>query len=162
MARRGLSGQLNMFDFFRELEAQSPQAGEIEMVSLMPEDEDTSVAEDVLAVEEMRVNQPELLTEEPVVEFELVAEEESVTEEQPIIAETIAVQEPIDRPVMHRTYVTDSGTIEIAYINYSKVRLCEPKKAPVVKEFETSKEAVDYYVEQMQKLEELYGDEETE
>lgn len=136
MARRGLSGQLNMFDFFRELEAASPQAGEVEMVSLMPERE------------------PEA---EETPKFAEIPD----VEETPKSAEISNAQET-SKPAMHRTYATGNGTVEIAYIDYSKVRLCEPGKEPVIKEFATTKEAVDYYVEQMQKFEKLYGDEEAE
>ena len=64
-----------------------------------------------------------------------------------------------DRPVMQRTYKTKQGTVEIAYINYSKVRMSMPGQEVEIKEFASSKEAVDYYVEQMQKLEELYSKE---
>ena len=43
MARRGMTGQLNMFDFFRELETNIPQDGELEMVSLMPSFEEDEI-----------------------------------------------------------------------------------------------------------------------
>ena len=39
MAKKNLAGQLNMFDVFRELENNMETAGEVEMVSLMPETE---------------------------------------------------------------------------------------------------------------------------
>ena len=152
MARKGLTGQLNMFDFFREWEAASPQAGEIEMVSLMPLEESEAIVEEVESVEE----------QEPIAEVV-----ELVEEPEPIIEEVKPAYEPKpstpqgtgDRPVMHRSYTTQQGIIEIAYINYSKVRISEPGKSPKITEFETSKEAVDYYVEQMQRLEELYDEE---
>lgn len=148
MARRGLSGQLNMFDFFRELEAASPQAGEVEMVSLMPE-------------REPEAEETPKFAEIPDVEETPDAAEIPDVEETPKSAEISNAQET-SKPAMHRTYATGNGTVEIAYIDYSKVRLCEPGKEPVIKEFATTKEAVDYYVEQMQKFEKLYGDEEAE
>lgn len=160
MARRGLSGQLNMFDFFRELEAASPQAGEVEMVSLMPErepePEETPKSTEISDVEET----PDATGIPNAQETSNVAEIPDV-EETPDAAEISNAQES-SKPAMHRTYATGNGTVEIAYIDYSKVRLCEPGKEPVIKEFATTKEAVDYYVEQMQKFETLYGDEEAE
>lgn len=190
MARKGLSGQLNMFDFFRELEALSPQAGELEMVSLMPVEEpeieaEPTVeegpeveAEPMLEVEPIVEVGPEVLVEaeveaepevEPIVEVEpeVVIETEQKEEVEEVelvelVEETeakITSEEVSDRPAMRRVYATPQGTIEIAYINYNKVRITEPGKSPVITEFEASKEAVDFYVEQMQNLEDLYGEE---
>lgn len=105
MARRGMTGQLNMFDLLYSQEATS---GEVEMVSLVPDFE-----------------------EEP--EIEEIRESEDVA--------------------MSRTYVVNHEQIEIAYINYNKVRITIGDKAPILKEFASSKEAVDYYVEQMQEYE---------
>ena len=113
--------------------------------------------------------EPEIVPE-PVVEVKketkldvspTVVKERKVTE--PTIEEK-PVRKPgknlrKDRPVMQRTYKTKQGTVEIAYINYSKVRVSMPGQEVEIKEFASSKEAVDYYVEQMQKLEELYSKE---
>ena len=163
MARKGLTGQLNMFDFYREWEAASPQAGEIEMVSLMPGDEPEAEA-----VKPEVAWEPVVEIVEPEVESEPVVEQhieviEQMMDDVPIeeVSDFEVAQEPvlvsIDSPVMHRTYTTPQGTIEIAYINYSKVRISEPGKSPQIKEFGTSKDAVDFYVDQMQRFEELYG-----
>ena len=174
MARKGLTGQLNMFDFFREWEAVSPQAGEIEMVSLMPGDEPEDEAGGVEeAFEPDGVFEPveEVLKPEiEVKQVEEVLKPEIEVKQVEEVSEPELVSEPIEevdrpeeetrtgeRPVMQRIYATQQGAIEIAYINYSKVRIIEPGKSPQIKEFETSKEAVDFYVEQMQRYEELYG-----
>ena len=58
-----------------------------------------------------------------------------------------------ERPVMCRSYETGGKTIEIAYINYNKVRIVKDGEEPEIYEFDSSKEAVDYYVQRMQELE---------
>lgn len=183
MARRGLTGQLNMFDFFRELETNIPQNGELEMVSLMPDFE-----EEPVVVENKIENQPSESNKEikntnnkktktgtrkkaassieEIVNLKAENEEVIETKKESEILEveetplpSISIDNSHQRPVMQRTYSTKQGVVEIAYINYSKVRMCEPGKEPKITEFASSKEAVDFYVEQMQKLEELYGEE---
>lgn len=129
MARRGMSGQLNMFDFFNSLDAGAP--GEVEMVSLVPSFEEPEVEENL--------EQDEVLEVE---EIQLVIEEESA----PVLQEDVTV-------AMSRSYEQDGKRIEIAYINYNKVRIRKGDEIPIIKEFASTKEAVDYYVEQMQELE---------
>lgn len=58
-----------------------------------------------------------------------------------------------EKVAMSRRYVVDGLSVEIAYINYNKVRIKKGEDAPILKEFPSSKEAVDYYVEQMQEYE---------
>ena len=164
MARRGMTGQLNMFDFFRELESNSPQNGELEMVSLMPSFEEDEIPVSSVEHEPM----PEVVKEENTKNTEAIEtkKELEIFEESEVIQElkqstytSVNIDTSHDRPVMQRTYTTKQGIVEIAYINYSKVRVSGPGQETEIKEFASSKEAVDYYVEQMQKLEELYGKE---
>ena len=54
---------------------------------------------------------------------------------------------------MCRQYVIDGRQLEIAYINYNKVRITREGQEPEVHVFESSKDAVDYYVQKMQELE---------
>lgn len=127
-----------MFELFHSLDHAS--AGEVEMVSLMPSFE-----------------------EEPVVEETPAAEESAVVEETPVVEETSqevkAVELPVetqvgaDKPVMSRTYEVQGEKIEVAYLNYNKVRITKAGKEPEVKVFSSSKEAVDYYVLMMQEWE---------
>lgn len=132
MARKGMTGQLNMFDFFQSLDENA--SGEVEMVSLMPsfEEEETELVEEPAPVEET----------EPV-------EEPVPVEEPATLDEEI---QPRDSAVMSRCYEVDGEKFEIAYLNYNKVRIIRGKDAPVIKEFASSKEAVDYYVQQMQEM----------
>lgn len=129
MARRSMTGQLNMFDFFNSMDSGAP--GEVEMVSLVPNfDEELE-----------QVEVPKSVMEPEVVEVpvQVVEKPQEVWE-----AEKVA---------MYRSYEIDGKKIEIAYINYNKVRITRGNEAPIVKEFASTKEAVDYYVEQMQELE---------
>ena len=161
MARRGMTGQLNMFDFFRELETNIPQDGELEMVSLMPSFEEdeipvssvksepmSEVSKILKTIENNKINESEKELE--------ILDEETVREPESKYVSSVYTDNSNDSPVMQRTYATKKGTVEIAYMNYSKVRVTKPGQEVQIREFASSKEAVDYYVEQMQKLEETY------
>lgn len=144
MARRGMAGQLNMFDFFS---AEGNSLGEVEMVSLMPSMEEAPV-----------VAEESVVVEEPVeVEEPVVVEAPAVVEEKPIKKKTRTkvVQKRKDdgKVAMSRDYEVNGEKIEIAYLNYNKVRICKGNNEPEIHTFECSKDAVDYYVTKMQELE---------
>lgn len=183
MARKSMTGQLNMFDLWKELD--DTPMGEVEMVSLMPWDEpkaaDESKAadepEEVVESEEVEVKSVEVENAPPVEESPEEAEPlqvEDIPEEAeppqpegiPEEVEVSQMEDKIDkkprkrekkvvkeRPAMRRLYEVDGKQIEIAYINYNKVRITREGEAPEVKVFENSKDAVDYYVQKMQELE---------
>ena len=140
MARRGMTGQLNMFDFFRSLDSGSQ--GEVEMVSLVPEFEEEGEVE----IESDVLPEPEA---ETGAEVEIVPEPEDAPEPE---AATVFEAET-EKVAMSRQYEISGKKIEIAYINYNKVRITKEDGAPIIKEFTSTKEAVDYYVEKMQELE---------
>jgi len=140
MARRTMTGQLNMFDFFSSLD--ESEVGEVEMISFGPnfdEEPETEVVEE----REVEESQPEVMEES-----QLEAVEEPEVEEPQIIKSSD------EQVAMSRTYIIDGTTLEIAYINYNKVRITRGNEMPEIKVFESSKEAVDYYVEKMQEYEE--------
>lgn len=166
MARRGLSGQLHMFDFFRELENTAPLDGEVEMVSLMPayeepEQADQSEQENLrkqkVLREQKTPSKQESFTEQEVPSKQKSSTEQVVLEKQEVLSERGA-DDKQERPVMQRIYKTPQGTMELAYLNYSKIRIRRPGQGEEIKEFDTSKEAVDYYVGMMQTLEEGIGE----
>lgn len=161
MARRGVNGQLNMFDFIKSLE--TVPEGEVEMVSLMPAE-----TEPEEIVSELPAAEPEVTVSELQEELEMEATAQEVNESvQPEAVAQVEKQEKIsvdklepvkvvvkpETPVMSRSYEQDGETIEIAYLKYNKVRIQRGNKEPEIKVFGSSKEAVDYYVEQMQELE---------
>lgn len=180
MARKSLTGQLNMFDFFKNLE-DSPM-GEVQMVSLMPEEfpeeeepvaaaepeviqtkEETSTPEVVIKPKTKPVSKkPRKTKKSEPVQVESVQEaiaQEEVSKEVVVEEEVQAPKKPIqlelskERPVMSRQYEIDGKQIEIAYINYNKVRILKSGEESEIWEFSSSKEAVDYYVQKMQELE---------
>ena len=86
--------------------------------------------------------------------FDDEPENESEDVGQPEVVEEPQIQKSSDEQVaMSRTYIIDGITYEIAYINYNKVRITRGDATPEIKVFDSSKEAVDYYVEQMQMFE---------
>lgn len=148
MARKSLVGQLNMFDFYN---VDGP-TGEVEMVSLMPEvEEEAPVVEEIPQVEDVpqtvETSQVEAVEE---TKETIEAKETSVVVKKPRVEKTSST---LEKPAMSRTYNKDGQTIEIAYINYNKVRITKGKAEPEVFVFGSSKEAVDFYVEKMQELE---------
>lgn len=132
MARRSVTGQLNMFELLNSLDNES--AGEVEMVLLMPSFEEEPV-------------------EEPVVEEISIQEESSTVEITSNEKHSTEIQVETDKPVMSRTYEVDGEKIEVAYLNYNKVRITRGSKMSEVKVFSSSKEAVDYYVLMMKEWE---------
>ena len=138
-----------MFEFFNSMDGVEP--GEVEMVSLVPDFDEPEVMEvpEVVIIE--KIQEPEI---EEIEEIEEPAIEEI---EEPQVEEAVPVvekrKESGDKVAMSRIYEVDGKRIEIAYINYNKVRITRGKEAPIIKEFASTKEAVDYYVEQMQEFE---------
>ena len=120
MSKKSLSGQLNMFEYFRDLENASAK-GETEMVSLMPQS---------IPVPEAKAK-PE-------------AESESEPEISKIDASQIA---------MHKCRTDSSGKVisEITYVNYNKVILFK-EGVRWEFQFDNSKEAVDFYVDELMRL----------
>ena len=132
MSKKSLSGQLNMFEYFRDLENASAK-GETEMVSLMPQS--------------IPVPGPKAKSE-PGAKSEPEAKSDTKTELVPEISEIDDSQ-----IAMHKCRTDSRGKVisEITYVNYNKVILF---KEGVTREFQfdNSKEAVDFYVDEMMKL----------
>lgn len=120
MARRSMAGQLNMFDFWDNL-VQPEDGVEVQMVSLIPE-------------------------EEPKQERAEETEQEAVVAQKATLPETA--------PVMQKQVLNPDGSIkaEVAYYNYNKVCVKRENEQAEWREFDNSKEAVDYYIEEMLKL----------
>ena len=126
MSKKSLSGQLNMFEYFRDLENASAK-GETEMVSLMPQS---------------------IPVPGPKAKSEPEAKSDTKTELAPKISEIDDSQ-----IAMNKCRTDSRGKVisEITYVNYNKVILF---KEGVTREFQfdNSKEAVDFYVDEMMKL----------
>lgn len=147
MSRKGLSGQLSMFDFWG---AQAGD-GEVEMVSLMPEPE-----EQVEVPAEIEPEVPDNASAE--VEAEVVVAEASVEKipEKQVNREKRRkpVVESGESPVMHSEKRDSRGKVlaEISYLNYNKVFLRREGEEGETFQFDNSKEAVDFYIAEMLKL----------
>lgn len=122
-----MTGQLNMFEILNGLDEYMP--GEVEMVSLVPDFKDETEI----------VQEPETI-EEPVSEEKTEVVDELEDEKSP---KCINV-------AMSRVFVMKGKKVEIAYINYNKVRITTEGEETIIKEFDSTKEAVDYYVEKIQ------------
>lgn len=169
MARRSMAGQLNMFDFWDNL-VQPEDGAEVQMVSLIPEEEPKQ--ERAEEVDEAEVVEADFKQEEAVpekkVQEELVTQKVTLPEEEKSEnndAETLSVdKESISRlpenleseaiPVMQKQVLNPDGSIkaEVAYYNYNKVCVKRENKPAEWRGFDNSKEAVDYYIEEMLKL----------
>lgn len=189
MAKKNLAGQLNMFDVFRELENNMETAGEVEMVSLMPETEPAVKHDDSVKSQKKSASDHKQedgyvyennIVEDNIVEndiFELtiagmdidenkIAEnriaENKIAENK--IAEDIIEEidmqeheihkdatEKISDVAMHREKHDADGNViaEISYINYNKVLIRRKGHDDILKCFDNSHDAVDYYVENM-------------
>ena len=126
MAKKNLNGQLSMFDYFRNLENDVPLDGEVEMVSLMPDD---------IAVEEEETRTDDAA--EPA-EPEKIAELKKAAEQQNGDGD-IAMKYEVK---------TSDGNIRDAvyYLNYNTVVIIE-NGIKRKQKFNNSKEAVECYIE---------------
>lgn len=126
MAKKNLNGQLSMFDYFRNLENDVPLDGEVEMVSLMPDD---------IAVEEEETRTDDAA--EPA-EPEKMAELKKAAEQQNGDGD-IAMKYEVK---------TSDGNIRDAvyYLNYNTVVIIE-NGIKRKQKFDNSKEAVECYIE---------------
>lgn len=123
MAKKNLAGQINMFDVFRDLEKNAETSGKVEMVSLVPE-------------------------REPVSETDVeIAPEKNETFGN---VDGCGIKKNSDI-AMHREKRDAYGDIvaEISYINYNKVLIRRKGHEDILKSFDNSYDAVDYYVSNM-------------
>ena len=180
MARRSMAGQLNMFDFWDNL-VQPEDGGQVQMVSLIPEEEPktddtgkTSETEGVEADFKQKETVPEKkVQEEPVTQKAVLPEAETfetvdagTTGMNLKLGETVqekqVQEEPVTQkatlqetaPVMQKQVLNPDGSIkaEVAFYNYNKVCVKRENEPEEWREFDNSKEAVEYYMEEMLKL----------
>lgn len=160
MPKKQFAGQLNMFDFFQsENYNEDGSLMEGEMVSLIPEDFSPEKSEIV-------DQPPENIKSEMKVSEKKEPKKESI-EKQPIEKQPIEKQ-PIEKHpqkehtkdakniVMGHHFKDASGKhYRVAYVNYKEVLLEEGKDTDGVHSFETTQEAVSFYVDQLNRLQEL-------
>lgn len=169
MAKKDTNGQMNMFDFF---------GGDVQMVSLMPDDE---FIDDAIGAGfsggfddfDMEVSMPKDIPEEENFKAEAETKEEEFKAEAEVEVtpkkkeKKVVVKEsaPIDqgykmtvkdrnKPVMYRCFSLSGNTVDatIAYLDYNRVYIKEPGQSPVCYQFASSKGAVNYYVDKMNEM----------
>lgn len=140
MAGKGLSGQLDLFDLFRDSDR---PAGEVQMVSLMPgegeKEPDPAETEAVSAGPNgQKAAEKETAFAGP--------KGQKAAEKEAAFAGAKSVE-----PVMHREFLDAQGNViaEISYLDYNKVYYRNPEEKGKLVSFDNSKEAVDFYIEQM-------------
>ncbi|MBO5657654.1 MAG: hypothetical protein J6R94_05675 [Agathobacter sp.] len=168
MARKHLNGQLNIFDLLNNWEG--PAMGEeVEMVSLMPELEEE--IEPAVVPEENQ--EPQIVQEESSKPTEsktrvpktratkVQAQAPQSWETQIPEPQVLTSQAPEmkrkptnfnEKVIMHRKFQAKDKEIDIAYLSYNKVRIRTTGEEDRIMEFVSSKEAVDYYVDRIQAL----------
>lgn len=164
MARRSMAGQLNMFDFWDNL-VQPEDGGQVQMVSLIPEEEpkqERAEEVDEETAQEEPVAQKAVLPEAET--FETVdagttgmdlkpgeTVQEKQVQEEPVTQKAVL---PETAPVMQKQVLNPDGSIkaEVAFYNYNKVCVKRENEPEEWREFDNSKEAVEYYMEEMLKL----------
>jgi hypothetical protein len=145
MKRRSMDGQLNMFDFWSQL-TPPEDGGEVQMVSLMPEEaDDTEPGED---------GDSQTDGIESMGDVYVPPEHAESVEDVDVPPERARSWNPSEAPVMHRESRNADGTIkaEISFYNYNRVCVKRQNEEAVWKNFDNSKDAVDYYMEEMLKL----------
>ena len=145
MPKKQFAGQLNMFDFFQsENYNEDGSLMEGEMVSLIPEDFSPEKSEIVdqppeNIKPEMKVSEKK----EPKKGFIKKHPQKEHTKDAKNI-------------VMGHHFKDASGKhYRVAYVNYKEVLLEEGKDTDGVHSFETTQEAVSFYVDQLNRLQEL-------
>lgn len=155
MPKKQFAGQLNMFDFFQsENYNEDGSLMEGEMVSLIPEDFSSEKSEIV-------DQPPENIKPEMKVSEKKEPKKESI-EKQPIEKQPIEKHPQKEHTkdaksiVMGHHFKDASGKhYRVAYVNYKEVLLEEGKDTDGVHSFETTQEAVSFYVDQLNRLQEL-------
>jgi hypothetical protein len=155
MARRSLDGQLNMFDFWNHLPP-SGDGEEVQMVSLMP-DAEAEPEEPEESADEPKTDEEEaadVAKSEETEETVDVPEEEAIENSRDLQEADDTEKIAADNPVMHKEIRNADGSIrsEISFYNYNRICLKRQNEQPVWKFFDNSKEAVDFYIEEMLKL----------
>lgn len=164
MARRSMAGQLNMFDFWDNL-VQPEDGGQVQMVSLIPEEEpkqeraeevDEEAAQEEPVAQNVGAPEPENFAKVAAGTTGMDLKPEEIVPEKKVQEEPVAQKalSPESAPVMQKQVLNPDGSIkaEVAFYNYNKVCVKRENEPEEWREFDNSKEAVEYYMEEMLKL----------
>lgn len=88
------------------------------------------------------------------------AEEETVVECVPEMQASATAEKrriPRGSPVMQKTFVIEDAAATVAYLDYNMVYVAGWEDEPQLWQFEQSKDAVNFYMEQMERISEKEG-----
>lgn len=129
MSEKNLDGQMNMFELLGEKTVASEQA---------------------VIVKPRRLGK---------YEAEIVVETETEVEPETEVEKTLVTEKKVSDAdvVMHRDIKDSAGRVikSVSYINYNKVKIVTNYDDEKLYSFESSKEAVDFYIDKMQNLKKL-------
>lgn len=164
MARRSMAGQLNMFDFWDNL-VQPEDGGQVQMVSLIPEEEpkqeraeevDEEAAQEEPVAQNVGAPEPENFAKVDAGTTGMDLKPEETVQEKQVQEEPVTQKAFLQEtaPVMQKQVLNPDGSIkaEVAFYNYNKVCVKRENEPEEWREFDNSKEAVEYYMEEMLKL----------
>jgi len=152
LAKKQVNGQVSLFDYINLIQNQE-NYGNVEMVSLMPEQEVTvhriDGKEDHLKVEELKV---EDLNVEDLNDDVSLDIKEDVKEDIKETHNNNAIREE-KPPVMSKYFVSKSGEKAfVEYRDYNRVLIQDVGEELKEIHFQTSKEAVDCYINHMYQM----------
>ena len=136
MEKKQVGGQLSLFDYINSIQ-NTEDYGNVEMVSLMPEPKFDPSLEIIDLNDEPEVTEPDK------VKTEAEKPQESTTK----------TENADSTPVMSKYFVDRQGNVGfVEYWNYNNIRVQYPGDECIAKQFDNSKEAVDYYIETMYQM----------
>ena len=136
MEKKQVGGQLSLFDYINSIQ-NTEDYGNVEMVSLMPEPKFDPSLEIIDLNDEPEVTEPD----------------EVKTEAEKPQESTTKTENADSTPVMSKYFVDRQGNVGfVEYWNYNNIRVQYPGDECIAKQFDNSKEAVDYYIETMYQM----------
>ena len=136
MEKKQVGGQLSLFDYINSIQ-NTEDYGNVEMVSLMPEPKFDPSLEIIDLNDEPEVTEPD----------------EVKTEAEKPQESTTKTENADSTPVISKYFVDRQGNIGfVEYWNYNNIRVQYPGDECIAKQFDNSKEAVDYYIETMYQM----------
>ena len=141
MEKKQVGGQLSLFDYINSIQ-NTEDYGNVEMVSLMPEPKFDPSLEIIDLNDEPEVTEPDEKHSKKATGKEITAKEI-----------TAKAGNADSTPVMSKYFVDRQGNVGfVEYWNYNNIRVQYPGDECIAKQFDNSKEAVDYYIETMYQM----------
>lgn len=139
MAKKSVEGQLDLFELFSSVEELEESVKGVPELETEPE-ADAKAEKDAESEAKEAPKQP--------------VESEAKEAPRNIVLSDKQMQQAEGAPVMQRSFrnAETDAVAAIAYLNYNKVYLKDWQREPIIYTFDSSKDAVDFYVAQMERL----------